>query len=367
MDVAAGALAAEFRDDALVEGGDTYEQVSALYWRSEIEASGVPMLVLASWLDAGTADGALRRLERFSNPQKLVLLASNHGGGWHASPFAVERRPLPPIPSVDEQVGLRIDFLDHHLRGVENGVEEWPTLRYFNLGEEVFLETNTWPVPGTERHRFHFHSGGGLSTAVPQETAASDEYAVDFGVTTGPATRWSTQLGGVVVGLSDRGEMDERMLTYTSEPLSEDLQVTGTPVVTLRVTPSHADAAVLVYLEDVDPSGRSRYVTEGGLRALHRRTASGAPVAGGGREVFPQHTFRRKDAEPLVSGQEVELGFQLWPTSVLFEKGHRIRIAIAGADAGNLEPLPDAEGARFEISCSSMSPSFVELPVVSRR
>ncbi len=51
------------------------------------------------------------------------------------------------------------------------------------------------------------------------------------------------------------------------------LLVTGTPIVTLQVSSTHEDAAFLVYLEDVAPDGRSRYITEGGLRAVHRSGA----------------------------------------------------------------------------------------------
>ena len=73
----------------------------------------------------------------------------------------------------------------------------------------------------------------------------------------------------------------------------------------------------------------------------------------------------RDDAEPLVPGEPAELTFQLWPTSVLFRAGHRIRVAIAGADAGTFERLP-AEGTptiRVEVAGAS----FLELPVVRAR
>ncbi len=56
-----------------------------------------------------------------------------------------------------------------------------------------------------------------------------------------------------------------------AELAPRSVEVIGTPTVSLRVASSHPDAAILVYLEDVDEKGQSRYLTEGGLRRLELR------------------------------------------------------------------------------------------------
>jgi putative CocE/NonD family hydrolase len=75
----------------------------------------------------------------------------------------------------------------------------------------------------------------------------------------------------------DRAEADRRLLTYTSAPLTDDVEITGHPVVTLYVASTATDGAFYVYLEDVDENGRVTYVTEGQLRALHRRLTDRDP------------------------------------------------------------------------------------------
>ena len=356
FDVAAAVGAAEYRDDAVVAGGDTYHDASSLGWQKEIEASGVPMLVLASWLDAGTAEGALHRFQNFSNPQKLVILASSHGGLAHASPFAVKSRRVAPVPSNAEQYDLRVAFLDHYLKGVDNEVADWAPVRYFNLGEEGFHETDVWPPKDTQRLRF-FAGADGVLAREPGESGW-DEYEVDFEVTTGNANRWSTQMGRPVLGLHDRGATDARMLTYTTAPLEKDLQVTGTPVVTLQVTSTADDGLILIYLEDVDPQGQSRYISEGGLRALHRKPVEGGDPATG----LPMHTFERADAMALVPGKEVQVTFRLHPTSVLFRAGHRIRVALAGADADSFASFPGGVAPTLRLRRGPGGTS-IELPV----
>jgi putative CocE/NonD family hydrolase len=348
----------EFRDRK-ASGGYSFADASSMVWREEIEASGAAMLVLASWLDAGTAGGALHRFQHFSNPQQLLILASSHGGGAHASPYVVGKKLLPPLPTTLEQVQLRVRFFNHHLKGEDNGIDAEPAIRYFNLGEEAFRETDVWPPAGTTRERHYLAANGMLSTEPPPSGDGVDTYEVDFSVSTGKTNRWSTQMGGPVLELDDRGRMDKRMLTYTSEPLGEDLQITGTPTVSLTVTSNRDDGAFLVYLEDVDEAGRSRYITEGGLRAIHREMSANPYFD----QTTPYHSYAEADSLPLVPGEPAELVFEMWPTSVLLKKGHRLRIAIAGADADMFDRVP----AKGDVTMKVMrgSGSWIELPVVS--
>ncbi len=358
-DVFQAVLATEYRDD-VVGGGQTWAEIGPIHWEEQIEASAVPMLVLVSWLDAGTADGTLLRFRHFSNAQKVLILASTHGGGYSASPYSVGSAPLPPEPSVDEQMEMRRLFFDHHLRGSDNGVDQWPAMRFYNLGEEAYHDTEVWPPAGTTTTTLYMDSGGRLGGDSEAVAQGSDEYAVDPGVTTGPDNRWMAQMGTPILHLDDRGEMDERMLTYTTEPLASDVQIAGYPVITLKLVSDREDGALFVYLEDVDPEGRSRYVTEGGLRLIHRKTVSNPYFEGD----EPYHSFARADAEPMPPGEAVTISFRLWPIAALVRAGHRIRIAIAGADAGMFDPVPADGAATLTVHRGGADGSRIALPVV---
>lgn len=349
--------AAPFRDDRLAGSEHSYEAISPLHWKEAIERSKVPMLVLVSWMDAGTAEGAIQRFQHFSNPQHLVLMATSHGGFFNASPFRAEPGPRPTVP---EQFAMQRDFFDHHLKSAHNGVSEWPKVRYYNLGEEAFKETDVWPPAGTKRRTWYFGNAGRLEREAALEEAGSDRYRVDFGVSTGGGNRWMTQMGRPIFGLEDRTDVDSRMLTYTSPPLEADLQITGTPRVTLHITSDHEDGAFLVYLEVVDLDGRSRYVTEGGLRAIHRKL-SAHPVF---ETEHPYHSFKRADALPLEPGEPAELTFTLWPISVQVKKGQRLRVAIAGADASSFDRIPEEGDPTLEIWRAKSRPSHIDLPIV---
>lgn len=359
-DVHSAARAAEFRDQRT--GSDTWAETSALHWKKEIEASKAAMLVFASWFDSGTAEGALLRFQHFSNPQSLVILASDHGGATQASPFTVSRSVVPAQPSYAEQMELRRLFFDRWLKGADNECARWPKIRYWNLGEEALRSCESWPPPGVERRKLFLAPEGRLS---PEAPAAASEvrHAVDFSVTTGKANRWGTQMGRPVLALDQREEMDARMLVFDTEPLAEELQLVGTPVVTLRFAADVADCAVLAYLEVVDLDGRSRYLTEGGLRLVHRKLDPAPELPDG----LPQHSFESADALALVPGEPVELTFRLHPIAVRLEPGHTVRLALAGADAGTLERFPATGAVNWTLTLGGAVRAHLELPSVPVR
>jgi putative CocE/NonD family hydrolase len=356
MKVFKGVKDGEYREGD--SGYFDYERCSVVSWKKEIEESNVPMLVLTSWMDAGTAEGTIQRLEHFSNPQKVLLMSTSHGGWSNASPFSVGDSLIYPVPRMNIQNQMQLDFFDHYLKGVNKGVEEWPLVQYFNMGEEQIKSSDAWPIPGTVETNYYFNPDGELSQTAPVKTDGSDSYKVDFGVSTSKHNRWTTQMGGPVKNLNNRNEMDERMLVYTSKPATEDIQITGTPVVRLKMTSTHEDGAVIVYLEDVDENGNSTYITEGGLRLIHRKEQVQD------EENFNMHSFNELDTQPMVEGEVSEVAFKLWPTSVLIKKGHSIRIAIAGADKSIFDRFPKNGKPTYKIMRNVTNMSFIELPIV---
>lgn len=348
----------KFKDSKL--GEDSYIESCPLYWKDEIEASNVPMFVIASWMDAGSADGAIKRFQHFSNPQKVLIMPDNHGSSSHASPYQVAENPIPPSMSPLEVFNLHLDFFDTHLKGLDKGVDSWPAVQYYNFGEEAYLNTEVWPPQGSNQERFYFNDNSELSQSAPTGQTGQDQYAVDFSTSTGAYNRWLGQLGQHIMGLDDRGAMDAKMLTYTTEPLSQDVQISGTPVVSLQLESTHEEGLVLVYLEDVDENGKSTYITEGGLNLIHRKESTNPDFD----QTEPYHSFLEMDASLIPVNQQVEVNLQLLPTSVKIKAGHRIRVAIAGADSGAFDRIPQSGDPVFTFYRNAMNTSYIDLPTV---
>src|SRR5262249_29139857 len=113
------------------------------------------------------------------------------------------------------------------------------------------------------------------------------------------------------------------------------------------------------YLTEVAADGRERYVTEGVLRALHRKDAPDTPAH---RTKWPTHSFLRDDAAPLVPGETTLLRIALLPTSWRLRKGSRLRLAIAGADADHYAQVPHGRPPMLTLHHGGDAPSRLAPP-----
>src|SRR5262245_47863698 len=354
LDVYGAALKSSFRDDSYF--GFSLDQLSLHSYSAEIEKSGAAINNWGGWFDAATPDAMIKTFLTLKNYQRAVVGPWNHGGGQNASPYQT------PASQRVMQGYEWLRFFDHYLKGIDTGLDAEKLFYYFTIGEEKWKVTNTWPVAGTELQHWYCNENNSLTATPPASSSGEDQYKVDFEATTGEKNRWHTQVGGQVI-YSDRAAEDKKLLTYTTGPLDADVEITGYPIVDLFVTSSHTDGAFFVYLEDVDEGGKVTYLTEGELRALQRKISSDeSPV----KILVPYHSFKKKDAMPLVPGQVAELKFGLQPISVLVKKGHRLRVAIAGHDKGTFIRLPAEGTPTIAVQWNKQTVSSIELPVVKR-
>jgi putative CocE/NonD family hydrolase len=357
VDVAAKGY--EFRGDPWGPDGATNvdQLMSPTGYLDAIEASGTAIFTRVGWLDAATVNGALGRFNSISNPQKVVFGALSHGGGHDTDPFNPTDES--PDPTTDRQMSNLLAFFDNFLKKEEPAPME-STITYATMGTDRWTTTKVWPPEGFTDTVWYFGPENELTTSTPETADGADKYEVDYTATTGERNRWHTQMGGGDVVYPDRAEEDKKLLTYTSGPMDNDVEITGHPLVTLYVRSTHEDGAFFVYLETIAPDGRVTYITEGQIRAISRKVSDDKPpyVLYG-----PYRTFAREDAEPLVPGEVAELTFDLWATSVLIKKGHRIRVALAGADKNNFARYPATGESTWTMERNKAYPSKIVLPV----
>ena len=359
IDIAKALDGVEFRDDALTTelGSIRFADISPYGLKSKIEASSVPMMVWCGWLDANSCQGALIRYRTLSNPQVLVIGPLSHGGSFNVDPFAANH--LPPVPTGQDQLKMEADFFAQTL-GNEATAKFGSSIQYYTMGEGKWHTTAIWPPAGLSNEKLFFAEGNALTPTVPEERGGTDSYVVDLTASSGGQTRWHTQLGGGDVVYGDRAMADKKLLKYTSSPLDTDLEITGSPVLTLQMASTKSDGAIHAYLEDVAPTGRVTYVDEGVFRVIHRQETD--PKSLPYESLGPAHSFRREDAEPMKPGEAASIRFSLMPTSVLLRKGHSIRLSLAGADTGLFQTYPASGAAEWTVYRDAERSSFLELP-----
>jgi len=279
-------------------------------------------------------------------------------GPWAHGPFTSEEITYPNSEGPDALV-TALRFFDHWAKGADNGVPDDPPVQYYVMGDTTdpgapgncWRTADNWPPPA-KLTRFYFHSDGKLIPRVRPTGEGKRSYRYD------PRDPVPT-IGGQNLMIS-MGPMDQRpvegpedVLLFTSEELVEPLEVTGHIYATLFISSDRPDTDFTVKLTDVYPDGHSMLVTDGIMRARFR-------------DSFERETF-------LEPGQVYEMTVDLWSTSLVFNKGHRIRVAVSSSNSPRFDPNPntgkppraddETHVATNDVHLSKRHPSHIALPI----
>ncbi|MDZ7290873.1 MAG: CocE/NonD family hydrolase [candidate division KSB1 bacterium] len=298
-------------------------------------------------LQYGGAPGARGR-------QKLLIGPWTHGN-W------LQRKQgelFFPQNSTFNDFNEALRWFDYWLLGKENGIMAEPPVKYYVMGASEngapgneWRTTTDWP-PATQPALFYLHKDGNLSIEKPAGNNVFCSYQYD------PKNPVPT-LGGrnleMAAGPYDQRNTENRsdLLIFTSPSLVEPLEVAGKITVKLWVSSSAKDTDFMAKLTDVYPDGRSMLVCDGALQARHRYS------------LRQEHFLTPDSIYPCT--------IDLWSTAMVFNRGHRVRVAIASSNAPRFEPNPntgkpfrsDAETvvATNTIYLDADHPSHLVLPV----
>jgi uncharacterized protein len=346
-----------YHDSKAPNGVTPWRNMDLYPFIDRINQTHTAIYMTVGWYDIFTAD-MFYWYNNLSVPKRLTVRPTDH------SQVSANQTDL----NYGNEV---LRWLDYWLKRLDNGVmDEAPIHYYLQDGPKkgIWKTSNQWPLDSQNITRFFFGeektgssasiNDGTLIVVPPTTAVASDIYTVDYTTTTGAKTRW-----GAVEDVHDYPDLrsnDAKALTYTTPALENDVEITGHPVVHLWLNTSAPDLDVFVYLEIVDRSGKSTYITEGDLRASHRKLSQ-APFNNLG---LPYQSHDQSDLELVPIGAPFELVFSLLPSAYQFHAGSRIRITVAFADAGNFDtPMLDP-APMIQLLRDSTHLSYVELPTI---
>jgi len=352
-----------FRDSITSDGNKIWEGPANLYpLLDRINQSGIPVYMTTGWYDLFSgADDMFLWYANLTVPRRLVVRPADHS--------EVEKKQF----DLDVEAEVHRWF-DYWLKGIDNGIMNDPPIYYYVMGDsekDAWRTSAQWPLANQKLTRFYFKEGktgsvasindGFLHPDPPGHKDAGDAYNVDYSTTSGRYSRWYAV--NWPRNYPNMRTNDEKALTYTTPPLESTVEVTGHPVAHLWFFTEAPDLDVFVYLEEVDGSGKSTYITEGNLRSSHRKMNK-APFNNLG---LPYHSHDQSDLMPIPSREPVELVFKLLSTSYRFHKGNRIRITVAFADADNFETPALDPAPKIRLLRDVAHTSFVEFPIIHGR
>jgi predicted acyl esterase len=250
-------------------------------------------------------------------------------------------------------------WFDYTLRGKDNEAATEKPVHYYVMGDptdkdapgNVWRSADNWPPPARET-TYYFHPVGKLVANHRPTGDARKSYKYD------PKDPVPT-VGGQNL-FQSKGPMDQRkletrpdVLIFSTDTLTRPIEVTGRIRANLYVSSDCPDTDFTVKLTDVYSDGRSMLVTDGIRRARFRRS------------------FEHEDF--LGPGEVYELEVDLWSTSLVFNKGHRIRVAVSSSNAPRFDPNPNT-GHAFRadkgthvatntLHLSQRYPSHILLPI----
>ncbi|SEP22735.1 hypothetical protein SAMN02990966_04500 [Rhodospirillales bacterium URHD0017] len=344
----------KFRDDALPYDPSFTSAAFGPYNYLDEMPKDVAVYAISGWMDgAGYANGTLSRYLTLPNAERRVMLGPwDHGARVNASPWRGRVEPELPV------LGEVLRFFDQHLAGRDTGLADEQPIHYFAMHAEEWRAAASWPpVKGS---RQLFTAPDHRLAKSPSDATTSSSYQADFSIGSGAQTRYERIAGiDATAYYADWTERERGLLSFTTEPLAAPLEIAGHPVVSLWIASSEPDAAVFVYLSEVEADGTARYVTEGLLRAIHRAEA---PAPKNYRTTWPWRTFARKDARPMPIGEPQLLRFALLPTAWRFAAGSRIRLSIAGGDADHFVQTPHGRPPLLTVMSGADKATCLELP-----
>jgi putative CocE/NonD family hydrolase len=322
----------------------------------DINHSGVAVYHWEGWRDFFNMSG-FQWYSNLKTPKKLVY------GPWYHG------RAIEAQGAIDWTVE-HLRWYDYWLKGIDNGIMNEPPIRFYTYGAPEGQEWQSawqWPLPCEKSINYYLNAGysgtvrsvndGIMSTLFPQDSTGQDDYLIDYTITTtGFVNRWDIGAGSE----PDRTRIDEKSLTYTTQPLPYEIELTGYPIAHLWVSSFAKNLDFFVYLEEIDEKDVSTCISEGQIRASIR--ALGTPVFD--NMGNPWHSNREKDHCDLPSGQPVELVLTMQPMSNIIKKGRRLRLTVNNFDKGNwntpeLSPVPNVSVYR-----NSIHVSYIKLPVI---
>ncbi|MHB0998309.1 MAG: CocE/NonD family hydrolase [Armatimonadota bacterium] len=336
------------------------------YWRNYDLSTrygkvNMPMIHMAGWYDIllqGNIDAFVGTQyhggEGAKGKQKLVIGPSSHGAfdkiGEIEFPDTAKHNPFTEV----------IGWFEYQLQGKDNAMSKQSVVTYYTMGAtgekdapgNEWKSSDVWPIP-SKAAKYYLHKDGTLGTGKPRSKNESKSYKYN---PDNPVPTVGGQNLIIEAGPYDQRKVEGRsdVLLFTTKPLTEPVEVTGRVKVKLWASSSAKDTDFTAKLTDVYPDGRSMLVCDGIIRARYR------------------NSFEKP--ELMEPGKVYEIEVDLWSTSMIFNKGHRIRLVISSSNSPRFdanpntgEPVFDAkrkEIAENTVYFDASRPSAVILPVV---
>lgn len=304
-------------------------------WFRRYQGGPVPALILSGWFDdngMGTTE-ALDLVKSWpKGTWKTVLGPWKHNGNVD---YDLHGLFLGENAIRYDMDILCMMWLEHFLKGVDNGIEKTSTVEYYSIGENAWKEGGSWPVENVsqifcyldgEEDDLASGSGtacgkGSLTFALPEkEGKDSYEYDPDH-----PAVHVIDMSDNELEVPEEYTQVEERedILSYTTPVLKEPLTITGDMRAKLYLSCDCPDTDLVVRITDVDEKGRSFKLADGVISVKYRNG-------------YEEPAY-------MEPGKVYEVQVRTTKLSNTFLPGHRLRFTVTSSAKNFIFPNSNTE------------------------
>jgi len=364
----------------------------------------IPVYHLDGWYDSwGTQVANMNYVTLAKNKkslQRLIMGPWTHGGRTRSYAGEAEFGPDAAI----DFLAFEQRWFDHWLKTIDNGVDREPPVRIFVMGGgdahktpegRLFVgghwrEEHEWPLARTVTTSYYLRANGQLSSEKPgNEAPISYEFDPRHPVPTlggnisshnaPPSRHNSIERPGDTENLMEQGAYDQRcrvsiwtcddtrplsarndVLVFQTAPLAQDIEVTGRLIVKLWASSNQTDTDFTAKLIDVYPPNKD--------------FPAGVDLNIGDSIVRARYRNSLEHAEWMKPGEVYPFTIEMYPTSLIFKKGHRIRVDISSSNFPHFDVNPNTgetlnDNRRWAIATNTIyhdaqHPSHILLPVI---
>lgn len=327
---------------------------SSDYWK-EFDMSDhfknvdIPIYHLGGWFDV-FLNGTLKYYEGVSKNGKSAQSKDNQRlivGPWVHGPTNINNNfagefDFGPDAAIDFNE-LRLPWFDYWLKGESNGIDKTKKVNIFVMGKNKWKESDVWPLNNTSYTNYYLNKefngeidsvhSGSLS-----EKKENENSQISF---TNNLKNPVPSLGGNTLsipnGVFEHSEIDKQCITFSTNTLENELEVTGPVSAEIYVNSNHQNSDWIVRLCDIDESGYSRIVSDGIYRA------TGTP------------------------GETQKINVDMWATSNMFLKGHKLRVSVTSSCFPRFDRALNGESEKSEnnLLCGGSNASYIKLPIIN--
>ncbi len=317
------------------------------------------VLVVGGWFDAEDLSGTLQTFRTIGRQSpgtsdRLVMGPWTHGAWWRPSFDRLGEVSFGSNTAQFFQDQIELPFFRQYLKGGSDA--GLPKAYVFETGKNQWQKKSEWPPADAAPRRLYFRADRKLSFEAPPEQLGFDEYVSDPQNPV-PFLNKPTHTMSVEYMDADQRFAEGRpdVLSYTSEPLAEEITIAGPISPALWVSTTGTDSDFVVKLIDVSPTGVEQLVR-------------GEPFRGKFRNSF-------EHPEPFRPGEVESIRFSMPDVYHCFRQGHRIMVQVqsswfplADRNPQTFTDIPPAKASDFvkateRVYHSAASPSFLEVNI----